>query len=101
VPALAQAETVLHDTLVPEQIFSVSAQWRDKRAEGRWTARPRIDQRWIDLARQGLRRARLQCGDPLICGRDEEAQALAARFRIGPAAPMILVNDQQQAQLAV
>jgi uroporphyrin-III C-methyltransferase len=90
--ALREAEIVLHDALVPEEILSLAAQARleavGKRAGGRRTPQLRINQRLIALARQGLRVVRLKGGDPLIFGRGgEEAQALAAAgitFRIVP-----------------
>jgi len=90
--ALQQAEIILHDALVPEEILSLAAQSRleavGKRAGGTRTAQLRINQRLIALARQGLRVVRLKGGDPLIFGRGgEEALALAAAgipFRIVP-----------------
>jgi uroporphyrin-III C-methyltransferase len=90
--ALDQAEIVLHDALVPEEILSLAAHARleavGKRAGGKRTPQLRINQRLIDLARQGLRVVRLKGGDPLIFGRGgEEALALAAAgipFRIVP-----------------
>jgi uroporphyrin-III C-methyltransferase len=90
--ALDRAEIVLHDALVPEEILSLAAHARleavGKRAGGRRTPQLRINQRLIDLARQGLRVVRLKGGDPLIFGRGgEEALALAAAgiaFRIVP-----------------
>ena len=90
--ALTQAEIILHDALVPEEILSLAPQARlegtGKRAGGKSTPQLRINQRLIDLARQGLRVVRLKGGDPLIFGRGgEEAQAMAAagiRFRIVP-----------------
>jgi uroporphyrin-III C-methyltransferase len=90
--ALSQAEIVLHDALVTEEILSLAAQARleavGKRAGGQRTQQLRINQRLITLARQGLRVVRLKGGDPLIFGRGgEEAQALAAAgipFRIVP-----------------
>lgn len=90
--ALREAEIILHDALVSEEILSLAPQARreavGKRAGGRRTPQLRINQRLIALARQGLRVVRLKGGDPLIFGRGgEEAQALAAagiRFRIVP-----------------
>jgi uroporphyrin-III C-methyltransferase len=90
--ALATADVVLHDALVPPEILSLAAAPRlesvGKRAGGRRTPQLRINQRLITLARQGLRVLRLKGGDPLIFGRGgEEALALAAAaipFRIVP-----------------
>jgi uroporphyrin-III C-methyltransferase len=90
--ALTEAEIILHDALVPEEILSLAPQARlepaGKRAGGKRTPQLRINQRLIALARQGLRVVRLKGGDPLIFGRGgEEALALAAAgipFRIVP-----------------
>ena len=90
--ALQQADIILHDALVPEEILSLAPQARleavGKRAGGTRTPQLRINQRLIALARQGLRVVRLKGGDPLIFGRGgEEALALAAAgipFRIVP-----------------
>lgn len=92
VHALAQAEVVLFDALVGEEILSLAPQAHleaaGKRAGGRRTPQLRINQRLIDLARQGKRVVRLKGGDPLVFGRGgEEALALAAAgipFRIVP-----------------
>jgi uroporphyrin-III C-methyltransferase len=90
--ALSQAEIILHDALVPEEILSLAPQSRleavGKRAGGRRTPQLRINQRLIAQAREGRRVVRLKGGDPLIFGRGgEEALALAAAgipFRIVP-----------------
>jgi len=90
--ALAQAEVVVHDALVPEEILSLAPTARlepaGKRAGGIRTQQLRINNRLIQLARQGLRVVRLKGGDPLVFGRGgEEALALAAAaipFRIVP-----------------
>ena len=90
--ALTQAEIVLHDALVPEEILALAAQARlelaGKRAGGTRTSQLRINQRLIALARHGARVVRLKGGDPLVFGRGgEEALALAAAgipFRIVP-----------------
>ena len=90
--ALSQAEVVLHDALVPEAILSLAPQARlepvGKRAGGKRTPQLRINQRLVELARQGLRVLRLKGGDPLVFGRGgEEASALALAgipFRIVP-----------------
>jgi uroporphyrin-III C-methyltransferase len=90
--ALTEAEIILHDALVSEEILSLSPHARrepvGKRAGGRRTPQLRINQRLIELALQGQRVVRLKGGDPLIFGRGgEEALALAAAripFRIVP-----------------
>ncbi len=80
---LAQADVMVHDALVPEEILSLAPQARrelvGKRAGGIRTQQLRINNRLICLARQGLRVVRLKGGDPLVFGRGgEEALALAA-----------------------
>ncbi len=90
--ALVQAEVVVHDALVSEDILCLAPQARleaaGKRAGGARTPQLRINQRLISLARSGARVVRLKGGDPLIFGRGgEEALALAAAgipFRIIP-----------------
>lgn len=90
--ALATADVVLHDALVPPAILDLAATAHlepvGKRAGGLRTHQLRINQRMIALARQGLRVLRLKGGDPLVFGRGgEEALALAAAgipFRIVP-----------------
>lgn len=90
--ALTEADVILHDALVSEEILSLAPQARleaaGKRAGGQRTPQLRISQRLIALARLGQRVVRLKGGDPLIFGRGgEEAQALAAAgipFRIVP-----------------
>jgi uroporphyrin-III C-methyltransferase len=90
--ALAEADIVLHDALVSPEILALAPQARlepvGKRAGGRRTPQLRINERLIQLAREGLRVVRLKGGDPLVFGRGgEEALALAAagvRFRIIP-----------------
>jgi uroporphyrin-III C-methyltransferase len=90
--ALGQAEVILYDALVSEEILSLAPQSRleaaGKRAGGRRTPQLQINQRLITLARQGKRVVRLKGGDPLIFGRGgEEALALAVAgipFRIVP-----------------
>ncbi|MFL5283244.1 MAG: uroporphyrinogen-III C-methyltransferase [Rhodopila sp.] len=92
VHAVAQADVVVHDALVPEEILSFAPQagleMAGKRAGGIRTQQLRINLRLIRLAQQGLRVVRLKGGDPLVFGRGgEEALALAAAripFRIVP-----------------
>jgi uroporphyrin-III C-methyltransferase len=90
--ALGHADVVVHDALVSDAILSLAPQARHemagKRAGGIRTQQPRINNRLIQLAQQGLRVVRLKGGDPLVFGRgSEEALALAAAgvaFRIVP-----------------
>ena len=90
--ALSQADAVVHDALVSQAILSLASGARHemagKRAGGVRTRQLRINQRLVQLARQGLRVVRLKGGDPLVFGRGtEEALALAAAsipFRIVP-----------------
>jgi len=90
--ALSRADVVVHDALVSEAILSLAPQaireLAGKRAGGIRTQQLRINNRLIQLARQGLRVVRLKGGDPLVFGRGgEEALALAAAgiaFRIVP-----------------
>jgi uroporphyrin-III C-methyltransferase len=90
--ALAVADVVLHDALVPPEILALAATPHcisvGKRAGGAGTPQLRINAQLIALARQGLRVLRLKGGDPLVFGRGgEEAMALAVAgvpFRIVP-----------------
>lgn len=90
--ALAQADVVLHDALIASDILSLAPQARlemaGKRAGGVRTQQLRINNRLIQLARQGMRVVRLKGGDPLVFGRGgEEALALSVAgipFRIVP-----------------
>jgi uroporphyrin-III C-methyltransferase len=90
--ALGQADVVVHDALVSAAILSLAPcaelEMAGKRAGGIRTQQLRINNRLIQLARQGLRVVRLKGGDPLVFGRGgEEALALAAAgiaFRIVP-----------------
>jgi uroporphyrin-III C-methyltransferase len=90
--ALSRAEVVVHDALVSDAILALAPQARlemaGKRAGGVRTQQLRINDRLIQLAREGLRVVRLKGGDPLVFGRGgEEALALAAAgiaFRIVP-----------------
>jgi uroporphyrin-III C-methyltransferase len=90
--ALGQADVVVHDALVSDAILSLAPRARlemaGKRAGGVRTQQLRINNRLIQLAREGLRVVRLKGGDPLVFGRGgEEALSLAAAsvpFRIVP-----------------
>ena len=90
--ALSLADVVVHDALVSQAILSLAPraimELAGKRAGGIRTQQLRINNRLIQLARQGLRVVRLKGGDPLVFGRGgEEALALVAAgiaFRIVP-----------------
>jgi uroporphyrin-III C-methyltransferase len=90
--ALGQADVVVHDALVAPGILALAPQasleMAGKRAGGVRTQQLRINDRLIQLAREGHRVVRLKGGDPLVFGRGgEEALALAAAgiaFRIVP-----------------
>jgi uroporphyrin-III C-methyltransferase len=90
--ALGQADVIVHDALVSDAVLSLARsavlELAGKRAGGVRTQQLRINERLIQLARQGLRVVRLKGGDPLVFGRGgEEALALAAAgiaFRIVP-----------------
>ena len=90
---LQQADVVLHDFLVSDEILDlVPASAKrilvGKRCSNHTVPQEGINQLLIDQARQGLRVCRLKGGDPLIFGRGgEELEALAAagiRFQIVP-----------------
>src|ERR1700692_3743009 len=74
--ALSQADVVVHDALVSDAILSLSPQARDemtgKGACGVRTQQLRINDRLIQLAREGKRVVRLKGGDPLVFGRGGE-----------------------------
>ncbi len=79
--ALRQADVVIYDALVQEQILSWAPQaehiYAGKRG-GKPSAKQRdISLRLVDLAREGKRVLRLKGGDPFVFGRGgEEAQTL-------------------------
>ena len=81
VNALRQADVVIYDALVQEQILSWAPQadhiYAGKRG-GKPSAKQRdISLRLVDLAREGRRVLRLKGGDPFVFGRGgEEAQTL-------------------------
>lgn len=91
--AIEQAEVILHDALVSDEILALAGPAARLEAVGKRSGRPGarqlcINQRLIELARAGRRVVRLKGGDPLVFGRGgEEALALAAAavpFRIVP-----------------
>ncbi len=93
VNALKQADKVVYDALVSEDILSLVRPEAELFYAGKRGGKPSWNQqditdKLIDLARQGHRVLRLKGGDPFIFGRGgEEAQSLVAAdipFRIIP-----------------
>lgn len=91
--ALAQADAVVHDSLVEDAILGFADPGAELIPAGKRGGRPSpkqadITERLIALARAGRRVVRLKGGDPFLFGRGgEEAEALAAagvRYRIVP-----------------
>jgi len=91
--ALEQADVVLHDALVPDDILALVNPAARLEPVGKRAGRPsakqlRISQRLVEHAAAGCRVVRLKNGDPFVFGRGgEEALALAAAsipFRIVP-----------------
>jgi uroporphyrin-III C-methyltransferase len=80
---LAQAEVVLHDALVTEEMLALCPQAEKipvgKRSGQRSVAQTLINQRLIECAKKYRLVVRLKGGDPMIFGRaDEELRALEA-----------------------
>jgi len=80
---LAQAEIVLHDALVTEDMLRLCPQAVKvsvgKRSGRRSTAQALINQQLVDYAKQYKLVVRLKGGDPMLFGRaDEELRALEA-----------------------
>ncbi len=80
---LEQAEVVLHDALVTEEMLQWCPQALrisvGKRSGQRSTAQTLINQRLVECAQQYRRVVRLKGGDPMLFGRaDEELRALEA-----------------------
>lgn len=80
---LRQADLVLHDALVPEEVIALAGRARafdvGKRARRKSTPQETIQRIMIHAAQRGERVARLKGGDPFVLGRGgEEALALAA-----------------------
>ncbi|HJV81014.1 uroporphyrinogen-III C-methyltransferase [Noviherbaspirillum sp.] len=80
---LAQAEVVLYDALVTEEMLSLCPQAEKisvgKRSGQRSTAQTVINQQLVDCARRYKLVVRLKGGDPMMFGRaDEELRALEA-----------------------
>lgn len=94
--ALAQADVVVHDALVPDAILALSRPGAERVAAGKRAGRPSARQEAITdelatLARAGRRVLRLKGGDPYLFGRSaEEALALVAQgvaVRVIPGVP--------------
>ena len=80
---LREADLVLHDALVPEEVIALAGRARafdvGKRARRKSTPQETIHRIMIHAAWRGERVARLKGGDPFVLGRGgEEALALAA-----------------------
>ncbi len=80
---LAQADVVLHDALVTEDMLALAPQAEKisvgKRSGQRSTAQLAINQLLVDCAARYRKVVRLKGGDPMLFGRaDEELQALEA-----------------------
>lgn len=80
---LAQAEVVLYDALVTDDMLALCSQAAlinvGKRCGLRSMAQPMINEQIIDAARHHQRVVRLKGGDPMLFGRaDEELRALEA-----------------------
>ncbi|GIZ52113.1 uroporphyrinogen-III C-methyltransferase [Noviherbaspirillum aridicola] len=80
---LAQADVVLHDALVTDEVLALCPQAEKisvgKRSGQRSTAQALINQTLIECARKYRMVVRLKGGDPMIFGRaDEELRALEA-----------------------
>lgn len=80
---LAQADVVLHDALVTEEMLALSPQALKipvgKRSGQRSTAQAVINQQLVDCAKKYALVVRLKGGDPMMFGRaDEELRALEA-----------------------
>lgn len=83
VEAIAQAEVVIYDALIPRQILNLipldaEKIFRGHRSQKGALTQKDLNDRMIQKARQGLRVVRLKGGDPFVFGRGaEEALALA------------------------
>lgn len=80
---LAQAEVVLHDALVTEEMLELCPQAEKisvgKRSGQRSTAQAEINRKLVECAEKYKRVVRLKGGDPMLFGRaDEELRALEA-----------------------
>ena len=89
---LQQADVILHDRLVPDEILARARRDAERVFVGKETGdhaqQARINELLVSLARAGKRVARLKGGDPYVFGRGgEEIEALAAAgipYRVVP-----------------
>ena len=90
---IQSAEVVLYDSLVSSEIMALIPEQAQKIHVGKQRAnhtlpQDQINQRLVDLAREGYKVVRLKGGDPFIFGRGgEEIETLAAagvRFQVVP-----------------
>ncbi|MFY9264281.1 MAG: uroporphyrinogen-III C-methyltransferase, partial [Solirubrobacterales bacterium] len=84
VALIAQADAILYDRLIPDSALGgartdAMLEYAGKGPLGDSRLQPEIEQRMVELAREGKSVVRLKGGDPLVFGRGgEEAAVLAA-----------------------
>jgi uroporphyrin-III C-methyltransferase len=103
---LADADVVLHDALIGEDVLSLAPQAKliavGKRCGKHSTAQRFINQKLIHAARTHVRVVRLKGGDPMLFGRaQEEMDALAAAGIDYEVVPGITAASAASAQLRV